>query len=65
MEKLQPDHTKAGRAGTSSAIRSRRNQIDNLQEYDTSYGLAGVARFRVNIYRQRGTLRLHPAHHPG
>jgi twitching motility protein PilT len=30
--------------------------IDSLQEYDTSYGVAGVSRFRVNIYRQRGSL---------
>lgn len=33
-----------------------REQIDYLQEVDLSYSLAGVARFRVNIYRQRGTL---------
>jgi len=27
-----------------------------LQEFDTSYSLPGVARFRVNVYRQRGSL---------
>ncbi len=30
--------------------------IDRLQEFDTSYSLSGVGRFRVNIYRQRGSL---------
>ena len=30
--------------------------VDRLQEFDTSYSLSGVGRFRVNIYRQRGSL---------
>lgn len=34
------------------------NQLESLQEYDTSYALPGVARFRVNIHRQRGSLSL-------
>jgi twitching motility protein PilT len=34
------------------------NQIDSLQEYDTSYTANGVGRFRVNVYRQRGSLAL-------
>jgi twitching motility protein PilT len=33
-----------------------REKIDVLQEYDTSYSLGGIGRFRVNMYRQRGTL---------
>jgi len=45
-----------------------KNQIDSIQDHDTSYGLAGVARFRVNIYRQRGSLaiilRIIPANVP-
>ncbi len=32
--------------------------IDSLQELDSSYAINGVARFRVNIYRQRGSLAL-------
>jgi twitching motility protein PilT len=32
--------------------------LAEMQEHDTSYSLAGVSRFRVNIYRQRGTLAL-------
>ena len=30
--------------------------FDSVRELDTSYSLPGTARFRVNIYRQRGTL---------
>jgi twitching motility protein PilT len=33
-----------------------RERIDALQEYDSSYSLTGVGRYRVNVYRQRGTL---------
>ncbi len=31
-------------------------KVDELQDYDTSYTLEGVGRFRVNIFRQRGSL---------
>ncbi|MBI2375853.1 MAG: PilT/PilU family type 4a pilus ATPase [Deltaproteobacteria bacterium] len=31
-----------------------RDAIDQIKEYDCSYSLPGVGRFRVNIYRQRG-----------
>jgi len=30
--------------------------LDEVQEQDCSYSISGVARFRVNIYRQRGSL---------
>jgi twitching motility protein PilT len=30
--------------------------LEALQEYDTSYAVVGLGRFRVNVYRQRGTL---------
>lgn len=30
--------------------------IDELKEYDTSYAASGIGRFRVNVYRQRGSL---------
>jgi twitching motility protein PilT len=33
-----------------------RAKLDELKEYDTSYQAAGIGRFRVNVYRQRGTL---------
>ncbi|MFN9547717.1 MAG: type IV pilus twitching motility protein PilT [Cyanobacteriota bacterium] len=34
---------------------SQRKQLEQNWELDCSYGLRGVARFRVNVYRQRGT----------
>jgi twitching motility protein PilT len=33
-------------------------QIDQLKEYDTSYSAPGIGRFRVNVYRQRGSLAI-------
>ena len=33
-----------------------RDNIDGINDYDCSWGAAGVGRFRVNILRQRGTL---------
>lgn len=33
-----------------------RKRIEHLTEYDTSYSVEGLGRFRVNVYRQRGTL---------
>ncbi|PIE02057.1 MAG: hypothetical protein CSA81_08720 [Acidobacteria bacterium] len=30
-------------------------KLDQIKEYDTSYSLPGVSRFRVNIFKQRGT----------
>lgn len=44
-EKHQDDNTDSGDLG-------------NILELDTSFGLKNVGRFRVNIYRQRGTLAL-------
>ncbi|MCP4604113.1 MAG: PilT/PilU family type 4a pilus ATPase [Proteobacteria bacterium] len=34
------------------------SQIEEMQDYDTSYSLPGQCRFRVNIFRQRGSLSL-------
>jgi twitching motility protein PilT len=31
-------------------------KLDEIQEHDTSYSLAGIGRFRVSIYRQRGSV---------
>lgn len=33
-----------------------RPKLEDIHEYDASYSVPGVARFRVNIFRQRGTL---------
>jgi twitching motility protein PilT len=35
-----------------------RERIDDITDYDCSWGLAGLGRFRVNILRQRGTLMI-------
>jgi len=33
-----------------------RGNIDKLRDYDCSWGATGIGRFRVNLFRQRGTL---------
>ena len=35
-----------------------RLQLDGLTEYDAAYSAKGVGRFRVNIFRQRGSLAI-------
>ncbi|MFY2558112.1 type IV pilus twitching motility protein PilT [Corallococcus terminator] len=55
MDKLLADHTKQVAFHVISDP-SVKKQLDTLQECDASYSLPGVARFRVNIYRQRGSL---------
>lgn len=35
-----------------------RADLQELTEFDTSYAVAGVGRFRVNVYRQRGTFAI-------
>lgn len=54
-DKLLPAHTKqiCSNLITDAAVLA---QIDTMQEFDTSYSVAGSSRFRVNIYRQRGSL---------
>jgi twitching motility protein PilT len=37
---------------------SIREGLDTLREYDAAYEAPGVGRFRVNIYRQKGTLAI-------
>lgn len=56
-DKLQPQHTRE--LADVILKRSRyRGTIDDLQEYDTSYGVSGVGRYRVNVFRQRGSLAI-------
>jgi twitching motility protein PilT len=38
--------------------------LDDLREHDTSYVSPGIGRFRVNVYRQRGTLAIVMRHIP-
>lgn len=56
-DKLSPAHTRQIAINVISDPLVH-TQIESLQEYDTSYMLAGVGRFRVNVYRQRGCLAL-------
>jgi len=45
-----------------------RERFDEIRDYDTSWGLKGVGRFRINISRQRGSvmvvMRVIPLHVP-
>ncbi|MBW3551782.1 MAG: phage major capsid protein [Proteobacteria bacterium] len=56
--------TTNNRMELAAAIEALRHQdavaerVETIQEYDTSYSLPGVGRFRVNIHRQRGSLSL-------
>jgi twitching motility protein PilT len=56
-DKLTPQHTRDLAEVILKKSRYK-GTIDDLQQYDTSYGVPAVGRYRVNIYRQRGTLAL-------
>jgi twitching motility protein PilT len=56
-EKLRPEHT-AALAEIVLRQAHRRGDLVDLMEHDTAYSVSGVGRYRVNIYRQRGTLAL-------
>ena len=64
---LLPSNTEAI-AGHFLASLGDKMDLKEIQEYDTSYSIPGVSRFRINIYRQRGSLaivaRLIPAEVP-
>lgn len=51
---LTPDDTRAVVQTVLEEVRPQPD-LDSLQEWDGSYSLNGVGRFRVNIYRQRST----------
>ncbi|HEY5999364.1 MAG TPA: type IV pilus twitching motility protein PilT [bacterium] len=57
FDRLLPSNTEAI-AGHFLAALGDRMDLKEIQEYDTSYSIPGVARFRVNIYRQRGSLAI-------
>jgi twitching motility protein PilT len=54
-EKVQPDDTLAV---ARHVIKNRdiAGRLDDLKEYDASYSAEGIGRFRVNVYRQRGSV---------
>jgi twitching motility protein PilT len=54
-DKLKPADTMAI---CQLIVRDPNVDLAHVQEYDSSYSLPGVSRFRVNIYRQRNSLSL-------
>jgi twitching motility protein PilT len=56
LDRIRPIDTQAVAEHLISGDASR--DLDRLSEYDTSYSVDGVGRFRVNIYRQRGSLAI-------
>jgi twitching motility protein PilT len=56
-EKLRPEHTQALAEIVLQQSRNVGNVAD-LMEHDTAYSVRGVGRYRVNVYRQRGSLAL-------
>ena len=57
VERVRPQDTEAV---ARHLIRDSRvlAELGQLMEYDTSYEVEGVGRFRVNVYRQRGSLAI-------
>ena len=68
QQKLSPDQVKAIALRLIPHEEDREN-FDRLLDYDCSWGLPGVGRFRVNIMRQRGSpmivMRVIPIEIPG
>jgi twitching motility protein PilT len=54
-DKLLPQHTRELAEVILKKSRYK-GTLEDLQEFDSSYGVPGVGRYRVNVYRQRGTL---------
>src|SRR6058998_2823849 len=56
-QRLTPDQTKAI-AQRLIANDEDRMRIDKLRDYDCSWGMPGIGRFRVNILRQRSSFMI-------
>src|SRR5213075_2898510 len=56
-QRLTPDQTKAI-AQRLISNEDDRNRIDKLRDYDCSWGMPGIGRFRVNILRQRSSFMI-------
>lgn len=57
LEKVRAEDTEAV-ARHLVKDRELEDGLGSLREYDTSYSAPGIGRFRVNVYRQRGTLAI-------
>jgi twitching motility protein PilT len=53
-ERLAPDDLQEVAAGIMSPIQKAR--FDETRELDLAYGIAGLGRFRVNVFQQRGSV---------
>ncbi len=56
-QRLTPDQTKAI-AQRLISNEDDRGRIDRLRDYDCSWGMPGIGRFRVNILRQRSSFMI-------
>ena len=56
-QRLTPEQTRAIALKLIPHERDRQ-RLDEIQDYDCSWGLPGVGRFRVNILRQRGSFMI-------
>ncbi len=56
-ERLRAEHTLALAEIVLRQSRFR-GDVQDLFEYDTAYAVPGIGRYRVNVYRQRGTFAL-------
>ncbi|HEX4922939.1 MAG TPA: PilT/PilU family type 4a pilus ATPase, partial [Bdellovibrionales bacterium] len=52
------DATSLKNIATSMMSSRQRAQFEKSKEIDMSYGVAGLGRFRVNVFQQRGTVRI-------
>src|SRR5262249_31935759 len=58
LDKLLPNHTQAI---AKLLIGQNQTAIENLEKHgsaDVSYSIPGVSRFRVNVFKQRGTIAI-------
>ena len=69
LECLSPDDTKYIANDIIGKNDTQLNKLDKDGSADVSYGITGVARFRVNVFRQRGScaviMRVIPDKIPG
>jgi twitching motility protein PilT len=56
-ERLRAEHTQALAEIVLSQSRFK-GDLRDLSEFDTAYAVPGIGRYRVNVYRQRGTLAI-------
>jgi twitching motility protein PilT len=56
-QRLTPDQTKAIALRLIASEEDRAN-IDKIRDYDCSWGMPGIGRFRVNILRQRSSFMI-------